>query len=353
MPERRERALDIASRARAEAVLAAHPSTVAWLTGYVADIETGPSPFALSPLALVAGGGPPTLVVSRDEEEAAAATGCAVVSYPGFGLGPMNPVEGAAEALERTVGGRMVATEPGALPASLAARVSWVDAAAELAAARAIKEPDEIEKLRRAIALCDTGQKEARARAAPGVSEIELWADVRAAIEVAAGGRTPLLADLVSGPRTEEIGGSPGERTLTEGELVLCDLVPRRDGYWGDSCATIALGEPNATARRKHRAVREALERTVEAVRPGLRAGDLDELARSGLDYPHHTGHGLGTAWHEEPRIVPGGKTVLEPGMVIALEPGAYADGEGVRVEQVVLIGEDGCEVLSGHELEL
>ena len=71
---------------------------------------------------------------------------------------------------------------------------------------------------------------------------------------------------------------------------------------------------------------RERLSRVLDAVRPGVVAADLDELARSGLDYPHHSGHGLGADWHEEPRIVPGARTVLEPGMVVAFEPGSYGD---------------------------
>lgn len=352
MEGRQERAVDVARRAGGDLVLAAHPSTVAWLTGYAVDIETGPSPFALAPLALVAPDEPPTLVVSEDEAGGVPA-GCAVVSYPGYGLGPLDPVGAAADALEHALGGRTVATEAGALPAALAARVRWLDVSAELASARAVKDDDEIEVLRRALALCDVGQREARAQAAPGMTELELWALVRAAIEAEAGGRTPLLADFVSGPRTGEVGGPPSERRLVEGDLLLCDLVPRRDGYWGDSCATISVGSPSSTARERHRIVLQALARAVEGVRPGVRTGDLDALVRGGLEYPHHTGHGLGTAWHEEPRVVPGGTTVLEAGMVVALEPGSYGDGEGIRVEHVVLVTSDGCDILSGHELEL
>ena len=74
---------------------------------------------------------------------------------------------------------------------------------------------------------------------------------------------------------------------------------------------------------------------------------------RGDLEYPHHTGHGLGASWHEEPRIVRGNEMVLEAGMVVALEPGVYAAGEGVRVEQVVLVTDDGCELLSGYALDL
>lgn len=353
MEHRRERALEIARQAGAETLVAAHPATVTWLTGYAADVETGPSPFAHAPLAVLRPGAQPVLIVSEDEADAAAAGGCDVVTYPGFGLGPLDPVGGAARALAQVVANDRVATECGALPASLAAALATVEVGAELARARAVKDDDELALIRAALELCDTGQRAAREHARPGTSELELWALVRAAIEREAGERTPVLADLVTGPRTAEIGGPPGDRVLADGELVLCDLVPRRAGYWGDSCSTFAVGEPSAAARSRHRAASEALERAIEAVRPGALAGDIDALARPGLEYPHHTGHGLGTSFHEEPRIVPGSTVVLEPGMVIALEPGSYEGGEGVRVEQVVLVTDQGCELLSAHDLAL
>jgi Xaa-Pro dipeptidase len=353
MAARHERALEAARRAGGEALVAAHPSTVAWLTGFAGDLETGPSPFALSPVAVLAPGETPILVVSEDDAEAAAALGCDVRSYRGFSVEPLDPVGGAARVLADAVGGRRVAAEAGALPAALAEQIEWVDLGDGLRLAQAVKDDDELELIRAAIALCDGGQRAVREHAQPGLTELELWAIVHGAIEREAGARTPVLADLVGGPPTGDTGGAPDDRELREGDLVLCDLVPRRDGYWGDCCATFALGEPSAGAREKHRIARERLDRVHDAVRPGAVAGALDALARDGLDYPHHSGHGLGADWHEEPRIVPGSETVLEAGMVVALEPGVYAPGEGVRVEQVVLVTDDGCEVLSGHSLEL
>jgi len=351
--ERRLRALDVARRAGAEALLASNPSTVAWLTGFAAEVDSGPSPFSLPPFALLAGDDVPILIVSDDDAEAAAATGCDVRSYRGFSVEPLDPVGGARRALAGVAGRRRAAVEAGALPAALAADLDWIAVDAELARARAVKDSDELPLIRAAIELCDAGQQEARLRAEPGLTELELWAFVRGAIESAAGSRTPILADLVAGPRTAEVGGAPEPRIMAEGELVLCDLVPRRAGYWGDSCATFALGEPSADAIALHRQVSDRLAQVLEAVRPGAVAGDLDAFAREGLDYPHHSGHGLGCDWHEEPRIVPGSETVLEAGMVVAFEPGFYEGTEGVRVEQVVLVTADGCEILSGHGLEL
>lgn len=354
MAARHERALSIAKRAGAEAVLAADPATVTWLTGYGGSIETGPSPFGLPPLALLAPGEAPMLIVTEDEVPATEALGCGVTAYPGYSVGPLDPVGHAANALASAVDGRAVATEPGALPARLAAQLATtVDAAAELAAARAVKDPDEIERLRAVIALCDTGQRTARMSAMAGAAELDLFAALRSAMERQAGGRVPLLADLISGPRTAGVEGLPGTRVLEEGDLLIADLVPRLDGYWGDSCGTVAVGEPGSQVRERHAEVRTRLERAVEAVRPGVVAGDLDAVMRDGLGYPHHSGHGIGTSYHEEPRIVPGWPTVLEPGMVLALEPGWYGERDGIRLEWIVLVTKDGCEVLSRHDVHL
>ncbi len=352
MADRRRRAIAIAEAADAGTLVVAHPSVVTWLTGYAPEIESGPSPFALPPIAVLGSEGSPVLVVSEDEAEPGAATGCEIATYPGFGIGPLDPVDAAKRALSGVLSGSRVAIDAGAFPAALAAGLDWVDVGGELALARAVKDPDEVELMRAAIAVCDAGQQAARTHAEVGLTELELWAVVRGAMESAAGTRLPVLADLVAGPRTAEIGGPPGSRVIEDGDLVLCDLVPRLAGYWGDSCATFAVGEPSDEAKEAHARARETLADLVATIRPDLVAGELDALARARLEFPHHTGHGLGTGYHEEPRLVPASTTVLEAGMVVAMEPGTYS-GTGVRVEQVVLVTTGGCEVLSGHDLRL
>ena len=206
--------------------------------------------------------------------------------------------------------------------------------------------------IRAAISVCDAGQRAARAHAKAGITELELWAAVRGEMERAAGTRLPVLADLVSGLRTTEIGGPPSSRIIEDGDLVLCDLVPRVEGYWGDSCAT----SPSASPARKH-------VRPMHApARCSLSSSRRSAPARSPAIWTPGRGHsssspttpatGSAPGYHEEPRLVPGSTTVLEAGMVVAIEPGTYADA-GVRVEQVVLVTPDGCEVLSGHDLGL
>jgi Xaa-Pro dipeptidase len=129
-------------------------------------------------------------------------------------------------------------------------------------------------------------------------------------------------------------------------------------GLWGDSCSTFIDVEPTAEQRRAHAAACSALDAGLAMLRPGIRSGDIDAavravLADDGWEYPHHTGHGVGFAWHEEPRIVAASETVLQTGMVVALEPGTYVGGWGLRVEQVAVVTETEPRVLSSHALAL
>jgi Xaa-Pro dipeptidase len=357
---RRERALAIAAgRPLASGDLA----TVTWLTGLATDIEYGPSPFTLPPLAILDPDGS-LLAITSEDEAPGVAEGVEARAFPGFAVEDVDRAARATDlAIEAVGSARALSVDFASLPGSVAVElvrreVELVDVGPELRAARAVKDPDEVDAIRASIRIADVGQAAARASFAANRSELDVWAATRAAMEGAAGSRLPLLADFVTGERTAEVGGLPGERKIQDEDLLLVDLVPRLGAYWADSCATVAVGEPPEEVRRAHKAATEALERALELSRPGTVAGDIDAAAREAVgrvdgSYPHHTGHGLGTGFHEEPRIVPGSERVLEPGMVVALEPGIYAEGWGVRVERVALVTDDGPEVLSGHDLEL
>ena len=334
-----------------DAFVASDPFTVAWLTGFAADETWGPNPFAAPPLAVVRSDASVVAIVSEDEAPALEGSGCEVVAYEGFTIGPLD----------------VFAARPRRSPRSACAVASRSRTRAgggtrgragggrrtRAALLRAVKDDDEVARLRAAIGICDAGQGRPGAFA-PAPGELEAWGAVQTAMELAAAGeRLSLLCDFATGERTGEIGGPPGSRVVVGGDLAIVDLVPRLAGYFGDSCATLAVGDVPADVRSAHARCSEALERGLAALAPGLVAGDLDALVREGLDYPHHSGHGVGVAPHEEPRIVPGGETVLAPGMVVALEPGTYPGPWGMRVERVALITETGCEILSAHDLSL
>jgi Xaa-Pro dipeptidase len=360
MTPRRERVLSIAA---GRPLVSADLPSVTWLTGLVTDIEYGPSPFSAPPVVIVDPSGSMLIVVSEDEA-AGVTEGIETRTFPGFAVEDVDRPAAASDlALEALGAPRELAVDLASLPGRLAVELlrrgaELADVGSALRAARAVKDEDELDALRAVTRIADAGQAAARSRLAAGRQELEMWAEVRADMEAAAGGRIPVLADFVTGEQTAAVGGLPGERSVGEEDLLLVDLVPRLGGYWGDSCATVAVAEAPEDVRRAHRAATEALDRGLEALRPGTRTGELDAVVRgtverAGGSYPHHTGHGLGTSFHEEPRIIPGSDRVLEPGMVVALEPGFYAESWGVRVERVAVVTDDGAEVLSGHSIEL
>jgi Xaa-Pro aminopeptidase len=351
------------------AALLSDPHTLTWLTGYAPPIETGPSPFEGGPALAWYAAGQLVLILSDAEAAAAKATGAAVQDYVSYTIeAPVAGLRNQAEALSRVLGGSgalkgPVGVEMNRLAAPLLAAVQEALPSARLQTLdglldplRAVKSPPELERLRAALALCDLAQAETQKLIAPGKTEVEVWSAVRARLEVEAGGRLPVLADFVAGRRTAEIGGLPGRYTLQAGDAVIADIVPRLDGYWGDNAGTHFVGEPPAELRKMHAIVLDALRRGLQAVKPGVKACDMDRLLRGLIVdqgypvYPHHSGHGIGTSYHEEPRIVPYNQMSLEPGMVIALEPGIYVpEVGGVRLEDVVLVTAGGCEVLTRH----
>jgi len=351
------------------AALLANPATITWLTGYAPPIQTGPSPFDGGPALIWFHNGDLALIVSDMEAPAARAAGAEVRDYTGYTIEqPLACTERQIEAL------RSVLRPHASLTGAVAVEINWLPAAMlgpaqeslpnatlqpqdkSLETMRVIKCADEIAKIRAALRLCDLAQADVKASLRPGLSEIELWGGMKARLETGAGGRLPILADLVGGSRTAEIGGLPGSYALQEGDPVIFDVVPRLDGYWGDNAATHFVGQPSPELQKIYNTVRDALYRGVDAVKPGLRARDLDSLLRNAVrnagyePYPHHSGHGIGVTYHEEPRLVPYNDMPLDAGMVIAVEPGIYAPGVGgVRLEHALLVTPGGCEILTHH----
>lgn len=276
-------------------------------------------------------------------------------------------VEPAAKALARALReaglrpGDAVAIEPAALTLSVAAGLGnrrCPSAEERLAAARARKDTDEISLIERAAELVGAGHAAVRAALSPGVRELDLWTEAQTAMGLLHGAPVEAHVDLMAGARTSEVGLPPSSARTAAGNPVLFDLAPQRDGYWADSCATLACGPPPPSLRQRHDSVRRALDRGLAVAAPGVSGGAVDaairaELERDGLSCPHHCGHGVGTAAQEPPWLVPGSDMVLEEGMVVAIEPGAYSDGIGVRLEQLVLIESCGNRALTTHSTEL
>jgi Xaa-Pro aminopeptidase len=153
----------------------------------------------------------------------------------------------------------------------------------------------------------------------------------------------------------------PTAARLSEGDLVVVDMGAMRDGYASDMTRMLFLGRPGAKVKKMYRAVLDAQEAAIAAVRPGVTAMHVDRAARRVLKtekldkaFVHSTGHGLGLEIHEPPRVGKKEKTRLESGMAITIEPGVYLEGfGGIRIEDTVLVTPAGCEILTPTPKEL
>lgn len=224
---------------------------------------------------------------------------------------------------------------------------------------RMVKDAEEIAILREAGRRIGELVPEVIALARPGRAEVDVAADIEQALRHAGFERPAFETIVASGPNSALPHARPTERTLREGDGVVLDFGGVYDGYCVDLTRTVQLGDTGSEFRRLFAAVTEAQLAAISAVRPGVLASVVDSEARRALGrynladaFGHATGHGLGIEVHEDPRV---GKpanglpdTILEPGMVVTIEPGAYLEGiGGVRIEDDVLVTERGCEVLT------
>jgi Xaa-Pro dipeptidase len=362
MDERLERVLDVvAGRAATHAVLTS-PAAVTYATGFAPFAGAGPSPFDAGPPTAIVSGERVVLVIADADGDTEIRDGVDLHTYHSFAptrwsRDPWDAYLAAVgEALDGAESSGRLAVER-SLPAALAESIAnAVTIDEDLRRVRVTKTAEEVEALQRSAELASLGQRRAGERARPGMTELELFAEVRGALEAAAGEPLALGADLLSGERTLEVMGPPSNRTIRPGDPVLCDLVPRLGAYWGDSSTTPVVGEPSPEFERVHAVALAALEHGVATARPGLTAGALDAAVREVIERarfvdPIHVGHGIGVSNFEAPRVVPGEPTPLEEGMVLMLEPTVVAPGvAAARLEWMVALVSGGAEVLSTHE---
>jgi Xaa-Pro aminopeptidase len=262
-------------------------------------------------------------------------------------------------------GGSVPVNRAAQLTTSLGSATELVPTDTVVERLRIVKDAHEIEMLRCGAQLLGPVAEAILDDARPGLKEQELAAKIDWRIKSAGFERCSFETIVASGPNAALPHAHAGERVLREGDLVVLDFGGVYGGYCVDLTRTVALGEPDAEMARVYGAVLEAQRAAIAAVKPGVRAGDIDAaarrtLARHGLAeaFGHSTGHGLGVEIHETPRIGPRREAVgdepapsdeaIEPGMVFTIEPGAYLPGwGGVRIEDDVLVTSDGVEVLT------
>ena len=223
------------------------------------------------------------------------------------------------------------------------------------------KDQDEIEAIRTAIRVSEESLLATCAQVKSGMIErdVQMLLNMEMLKNGADGNGFPPI--VLSGPRAALPHGVAGERPLQERDPLLIDYGFRVGAYSADITRTFSIGTTSPEWKEIYEIVRMANEAGRQAAGPGVTAEQVDAAARKvivdagyGKYFNHRTGHGLGLEIHEPPYIVSGNKTVLQPGMVFTVEPGIYlADKVGVRIEDDVVITQDGAETLSTYPREL
>ena len=227
-------------------------------------------------------------------------------------------------------------------------------------ALRICKDETELVKLRKAAKLADYAIQVGCDAIAEGKTEMEILNTIESAIK-AKGYAMSFDTMVLAGEKAASPHGTPGDRKIQKGDLILFDLGVIYDGYCSDITRTVAFGQPSEEQINIYNTVRKANETAVAAVKPGVRAMDLDKLARDvitdagyGEYFTHRLGHGLGISVHEFPSITGTNEMILNPGTVFTIEPGIYkTDVAGVRFEDDVIVTNDGFEVLTKFTKEL
>ncbi len=226
------------------------------------------------------------------------------------------------------------------------------------------------EHLLRAVRLCKTTEEQEILREAhrrgervflalrdglmrPGISEIDLCHELTERFAPDGFVAAPLIQ---SGPNGSIPHNPTGTRVIQDGDLIVVDSVIRWQGYHNDITRTFVIGEPSPNARKAYQVVRQAQAAAIEAARPGVPCRQLDEIARKiitdagfGPYFTHRLGHGMGIEGHEPPYLSGRETDTLHPGVCCTVEPGVYVPGEfGIRIEDDILITDDGCEVIAG-----
>lgn len=217
------------------------------------------------------------------------------------------------------------------------------------------KDENEINEIRSALKIAETAFMEFRKEIKPGMTEkTSAWlleklirqkgADSLSFPVIAASGKNSALPHAI-----------PGTREFKVGEPLLFDFGARLNGYCSDTTRTLIMGQPDDMFKKIHEILFNAQKLAVDKIKPGVMAREIDKTARDYIDstefagkFGHALGHGVGIAIHEAPRLSKRDSTLLEPGMIVTVEPGIYLPNwGGIRLENMVMVTEKGAEVLN------
>ena len=226
---------------------------------------------------------------------------------------------------------------------------------------RMIKTEDEIENIRTAAAIADKGFEFILPLIKPGKTELELALELEFFMRKNGAAKNSFDFIVASGVRSSLPHGKASNKVIEEGDFITFDFGCIYNGYCSDMTRTVVIGKANDKQKEIYNIVLESQQTALESVKPGLMGKEVDKIARDiitnkgyGEYFGHNLGHGLGLEVHEMPTLGPLGDIVLEPGMIVTVEPGIYLPNfGGVRIEDLVVVTENGYEVLSKSTKEL
>lgn len=239
--------------------------------------------------------------------------------------------------------------------------VNYIHAAEIIGELRQCKSSIEFEKMRAASLAADKAIENILNNIKAGLKESEVRDMLEAEMKKvgASGPSFPTIIGSGSNSALPHYGA--GERLLQDGDSVVMDFGCLLDNYCSDMTRTIIIGQASDKFKSVYAILKKAQQLAIDKVKPGVKASEVDYAARKyitdkgyGDYFIHRTGHGIGLEVHEMPYITESSEVVLKPGMVFSIEPGIYLEGEfGIRIEDLVMVTEDGVEVLNHFTKEL
>lgn len=231
----------------------------------------------------------------------------------------------------------------------------WIPVDEPLQRLRCCKRLPEIEKLRQAASLAAKGFESIVDMIRPGCVERDIALELEFSLKRKGADEKAFDFIVASGPRGAMPHGIASEKVIEQGELVTIDYGVVKDGYHSDETVTVAVGEITSDLRRIYDIVLAAHDAAIDKLHAGMKLKALDAVARDliasagyGEYFGHGLGHGVGLEIHEYPAISPRATGLVEPGMVLTIEPGIYVPGlGGVRIEDTLLVTDTGYEILT------
>ena len=234
-------------------------------------------------------------------------------------------------------------------------QVSLVASSGITEALRTTKGPDELASLQKAIDASDAAMTAVCPAIEEGMTEREVARRMESAMRDFGSEGTSFDTIVATGPNGAMAHHRPSDRPIRRGEPVVIDMGAQVGGYCSDITRTVVVGEPDETFNKIYDIVLGAQLTAISTVKPGMTGEECDGLSRTvigeagyGDNFGHSLGHGVGLEVHENPRVGPKAANTLEAGMVFTVEPGIYLTGwGGVRIEDIVILGEYGAKPLS------